>query len=190
MADNEELLGANHPTIGPFVRSLDSLVFGPVRWFRKTVVEPARGESYPWYHRQYQRVPSIDECYTEDVVCREEANQQFKRDWTVEQEIVHILRQRMNDCFFYEKGTGLAHMQVKPKALIDLSEGSQHVCKPIADAYERAAENYFIKYGEISYIHGRAEHALMKQKHRMMWERRHGPVGTGMKTESEAVADE
>jgi len=56
--------------------------------------------------------------------------------------------------------------------------------------FYRAAENYFIKYGEISYITGRAEHALMKQKHRMMWERRHGPVGTGMKTESEAVADE
>ena len=79
---------------------------------------------------------SIREDYVFSFI-REEANQQFKRDWTVEQEIVHILRQRMNDCFFYEKGTGLAHMQVKPKALIDLSEGSQHVCKPIADAYER-----------------------------------------------------
>lgn len=26
-----------------------------------------------------------------------------------------------------------------------------------------------------------AEKALMKQKHRLIWERRHGPVGTGMK---------
>lgn len=25
--------------------------------------------------------------------------------------------------------------------------------------------------------------AFMKQKHRMIWERRHGPVGTGMKEE-------
>lgn len=24
-------------------------------------------------------------------------------------------------------------------------------------------------------------HAYMKQKHRMIWERRHGPVGSGMK---------
>lgn len=24
-------------------------------------------------------------------------------------------------------------------------------------------------------------HAFMKQKHRMVWERRHGPVGSGMK---------
>jgi len=26
------------------------------------------------------------------------------------------------------------------------------------------------------------KNAYMKQKHRMIWERRHGPVGTGMKT--------
>ena len=48
----------------------------------------------------------------------------------------------------------------------------------------RAAENYFIKYGEISGYNGRAEAALSKQKHRMMWERRHGAVGTGMKAET------
>ena len=68
---------------------------------------------------------------------REEANFQFKRDWLVEQEILSLLRERMNDCFFYEKGTGLTHMQLKPKPIIDLSNGSEHVCKPIADAYER-----------------------------------------------------
>ena len=50
---------------------MDTLVMGPARWFRKTVVEPARGgEAAPWYHRQYNRVPTIDECYIEDVVCR------------------------------------------------------------------------------------------------------------------------
>ena len=56
-------------------------------------------------------------------------------------------------------------------------------CKPIYDAYQNAAENYFIKYGEISHYYGRAEDALAKQKHRVMWERRHGPVGSGMKVE-------
>ena len=114
---------------------------------------------------------------------REEANAQFKRDWLVEEEIVYLLRERMNDCFFYEKGTGLAHMQVSPQPLIDLTEGSTHVCKPLYDTYEKAAQNYFIKYGEISRYSGRVEEALMKQKHRMMWERRHGPIGTGMKKE-------
>ncbi|CAN0555371.1 unnamed protein product, partial [Ectocarpus sp. 8 AP-2014] len=176
MDAREEPLGSNHPVLGPFVRSMDALVLGPARWFRKTVVDPARGEAQPWYHRQYNRVPTIDECYIEDVVCREEANAQFKRDWMVEQEIVSLLRDRMQDCFFYEKGTGMAHLQVAPKTIIDLTAGSQHVCKPISDTYERAAENYFIKYGEISGYNGRAEAALSKQKHRMMWERRHGAV--------------
>lgn len=35
---------------------------------------------YPWYHQQYRRVPTIDECYTDDVVCFIEANEQYKRD--------------------------------------------------------------------------------------------------------------
>ena len=30
--------------------------------------------------------------------------------------------------------------------------------------------------------YNRVEDAYMKQKHRMIWERRHGPVGSGMKT--------
>ena len=38
--------------------------------------------------------------------CREEANAQFKRDWLVEEEIITLLRARMQDCYFYEKGTG------------------------------------------------------------------------------------
>ena len=115
-------------------RALDTFVFGPVYWLREKVVEPLKGESYPWYHRRYPRVPSIDECYTDDLVCRwlaehsespqllyvfvpitmpysilycrEEANAQFKRDWLVEEEIITLLRARMQDCYFYEKGTG------------------------------------------------------------------------------------
>ena len=105
------------------------MLFQPVYWFREKVVEPMRGEPQAWYHRKYPRVTGIEDCYTEDIVCRsghnssrsvltqshvyrEEANHQFKRDWLVEEEILHILRERMNDCFFYEKGTGLAHLQV------------------------------------------------------------------------------
>lgn len=33
---------------------------------------------------------------------------------------------------------------------------------------------------------GKAREAYMKQKHRMIWERRHGKVGTGMKTEEKS----
>merc|ERR1719500_1551864 len=108
---------------------------------------------------------------------------QYHRDRLVEGQIVHLLRQRMNDCIFYEKGVGLAHMQVSYRSVMDLSEGSNHCCAPLKATYERAAENYFIKYGELG-VGDRVEKCLTKQKHRLMWERRHGPVGTGMKEDA------
>lgn len=181
MADSEEVpLGANHPTLGPFVRTMHTVVNGPVYWFREKVTGMRTGEANAWYHRSLQRVPGIETCHSSDIVCREEANQQYKRDQTVEIEIVSLLRNRLNDCVFYEKGTGTGHMQVDVHEIIDLSEGSRHPCKALSDAYEKAGKNYFIKHGELG-VHGRAENALMKQKHRLMWERRHGEVGTGMK---------
>ena len=48
-------------------------------------IEPAqsRSKSY-YYHRRYRRVPTIDECEVGDPVCYFEANEQFKRDRSVE----------------------------------------------------------------------------------------------------------
>jgi hypothetical protein len=43
--------------------------------------------------------------------------------------------------------------------------------------FQRAAANFFIKYGEL-HFQSRAEDVLMKQKHRLIWERRHGPPKT------------
>ena len=60
-------------------------------------MEPNRKE-YNWYHQQFRRVPTIDECYTDDVVCIYEADQQFKRDRLVDSQILNILRLRMDDC--------------------------------------------------------------------------------------------
>lgn len=42
----------------------------------------------------------------------------------------------------------------------------------------------FLLDGDLG-AYGDAEKALMKQKHRLIWERRHGPVGSGMKSSSE-----
>lgn len=39
-------------------------------------------------------------------------------------------------------------------------------------------------------FYGDSKAAYMKQKHRMLWERRHGPVGTGMKGEAAAASHE
>lgn len=133
----------------------------------------------------YRRVPTIDQCYTDDHVCQFEANQQFRRDKLVENEILSILRQRFEDCMLYE--------------------APDHVekCSDILKTYERGAENWFTKcklngfvFINLSFFnlyfpktdgdlggYGDAKAAYMKQKHRMIWERRHGPVGSGMKQE-------
>lgn len=67
----------------------------------ETIVEPNQ-KNYPWYHEQFRRVPTIDQCYTDDKVCRYEAQQQFRRDRMVDNEIINILRIRFEDCMLYE----------------------------------------------------------------------------------------
>lgn len=55
-------------------------------------------------------------------------------------------------------------------------------CKNVLKQYEEATANWFTKYGDLGGYHN-VKTAYMKQKHRMIWERRHGPVGSGMKSE-------
>uniref|UniRef100_A0A481SW11 NADH dehydrogenase [ubiquinone] 1 beta subcomplex subunit 10 n=1 Tax=Thermobia domestica TaxID=89055 RepID=A0A481SW11_THEDO len=147
-----------------FINSAFNILESPVVWFREKVVEPNQQTSY-WYHRRFRRVPTIDECYTDDVICIFEAEQQFKRDKMVDNEVLNILRMRYEDCMFYEG----------PEA--------KKKCMPLYDEYLKAAENWFIKYGDLGAT-GNVIKAYMKQKHRLVWERRHGPVGTGMREQS------
>ena len=51
-----------------------------------------------------------------------------------------------------------------------------HFCSLQEDA-ERANANFYIKYGDMR-TPLRAEEVLMKQKHRLIWERRNGPLPT------------
>lgn len=97
-------------------------------FFLKTekVVEPNQ-KNYPWYHQEFRRVPTIDQCYTDDVACHFEANQQFRRDKMIENEILSILRQRFEDCVLYETPDHLTK------------------CRGVLDTYEKAAENWFTK---------------------------------------------
>lgn len=90
------------------------------------IVEPNQ-QDYPWYHQEFRRVPTIDQCYTDDVTCHFEANQQFKRDKMVENEILNILRQRFEDCVLYEAPDHLTK------------------CKSVLETYEKAVENWFTK---------------------------------------------
>jgi len=146
------------------------MFMAPARFVRENMVEPFRQkEVAPWYHRRFQRVPTIDECHMDDIPCRTEANLQYFRDRGVEQAITKLLYQRFNDCVLYEYPD---HNE----------EGG--VCDKIRAQYDLAMKNWYIKYGDLGMRH-RVEDAFMKQKHRMVWERRHGQVGAGMKLKGE-----
>ncbi|CAH1109720.1 unnamed protein product [Psylliodes chrysocephalus] len=144
-----------------FFSSVNNVLEAPVIWVREKVIEPNQKQS-AWYHQKFRRVPTIDQCYTDDIVCITEANLQFKRDKLVDSEILSILRERFEDCTLYEAPDHLEK------------------CTPLMKQYEEAATNWFIKYGDLG-AYGAAKAAYMKQKHRMIWERRHGPVGSGIK---------
>jgi NADH dehydrogenase (ubiquinone) 1 beta subcomplex subunit 10 len=47
--------------------------------FTEKIVVPNQ-KDYAWYHQRFRRVPTIDECYTDDPVCQQEAQLQFKKD--------------------------------------------------------------------------------------------------------------
>jgi NADH dehydrogenase (ubiquinone) 1 beta subcomplex subunit 10 len=153
----EGLFGRKYSQLptNPFMRffnRISTVIDGPVTWFRETVVVPNREKTY-FYHQKFRRVPTIDECYTDDVACQFEADQQFRRDRKVDSRILEILRNRMAECVYYH---GMDEAQK---------------CKPLRDEYEESLVNWFLKYGDQSMYMSCVE-AYMKQKHRMIWDRR------------------
>ncbi|KAI4496704.1 hypothetical protein M0804_000514 [Polistes exclamans] len=145
-----------------FANAVFNVIDAPVVFFREKIVEPNQ-QKYPWYHQKFRRVPTIDECYTDDIVCFVEANLQFERDKAVDDAILSILRSRYEECAMHH---GL---------------DDREICIPLRRIYEEASGAWFAKYGDLPPTLN-VQQAFMKQKHRMVWERRHGPVGSGMKT--------
>ncbi|XP_033215630.1 NADH dehydrogenase [ubiquinone] 1 beta subcomplex subunit 10 [Belonocnema kinseyi] len=140
-----------------FVMTMYNMVDGPVTFFREKIVEPNQ-KDYPWYHQKFRRVPTVDQCYTDDRVCVFEADEQFRRDKLRDSEILDILRHRYENCVLYQG-------EEKDR------------CQPLLDMYEEATGAWFSKYGDLGVL-PHSKGALMKQKHRMIWERRHGPIGS------------
>jgi len=68
---------------------------------------------------------------------------------------VVILRRKKNECKSWE------------------GPDAEYKCKKLVDAYEDAAANWFIKYGDLRAAQNyTCLDAFMKQKHRLIWERR------------------
>ncbi|CAJ0592482.1 unnamed protein product [Cylicocyclus nassatus] len=129
----------------------------PATWFRETIVEPLNNKNrLPYYHRKLSRVPEIDECGVNDKACFFEANEQFRLDKMVDGFILQTLRHRADRCLNYHE--------------TDFSP-----CAKVIEDLEENELNFFIKYGELG---GEADvrDAYMKQKHRLIWERRHPEI--------------
>ena len=48
-------------------------------WIKIRLLPSLRGPQYPYYHRVYKRVPTVDECKVDDELCIWEANKQYQR---------------------------------------------------------------------------------------------------------------
>lgn len=168
MSDDGGSGGRASTTFNKFFDFYWGLFDKPICFVRERVKSVQSSNNQKYYHRQYRRVPTIDECDVEDAVCFQEANEQFKRDKQVDGEIMNILRQRRLECELYYG-----------------SDAYPNNCGQAKEDYTVNETNWYIKYGELG-APGTVKDAYMKQKHRMIWERRHGPVGSGMKSQNEA----
>ncbi|ESO84961.1 hypothetical protein LOTGIDRAFT_196202 [Lottia gigantea] len=128
---------------------------GPIIFFKENIINPLQAhiDRPKYYHRRFQRVPTFDQCYENDYICQFEANEQYHRDRVIDTKIIRILRRRAKECLFYE------------------GPNADHRCKHIQETYEDAATNWFIKYGDLT-VHSNVRDAYMKQKHRLIFERR------------------
>ncbi|KAI3409869.1 hypothetical protein GPALN_006243 [Globodera pallida] len=130
----------------------------PATWFRENIVEPLHDKhKMPYYHRKISRVHEVDQCGVNDRVCLYEAEEQFRLDKLVDHYIRDILFNRFTKCVRFNGHDNL------------------YRCAKQVDDFENADLNFFIKYGELG-----SEQTLpacyMKQKHRLIWERRHPEI--------------
>ena len=145
-------------TIWPMVvYKVHRLFDAPITWFREKIVDPLHDKNaIPYYHRRFNRVPEIDECGVLDQACYYEANEQYRLDKLVDYYILQILSQRVERCSIF-------------------NSMALYKCADIIEDFEQAELNNFIKYGELG-SEADVRSAYMKQKHRLIWERRHPEI--------------
>ncbi|KAJ1363288.1 hypothetical protein KIN20_023123 [Parelaphostrongylus tenuis] len=163
-------------------RALDA----PATWFRETIVEPTNNRNrLPYYQRKLNRVPEIDECGVNDKACFFEANEQYRLDKMVDGFILQILRQRADRCLLYHETNlspcakicfiFLCFLLFLPSSFHFFSSLATIIDFQVIEDLEENELNFFIKYGELG-SEADVRDAYMKQKHRLIWERRHPEI--------------
>lgn len=101
----------------------------------------------------FQRVPDLSQCLEDDLFCQYEAEMQWKRDLKVDSEILKIMRERYTACIKRE------------------GYSSAQNCAELKEEYAQASRGYKARYEYLG-ANGNARKCLMKQKERMIEERK------------------
>jgi len=132
---------------------------GTICFVREKIAEPLHDKyRMPYYQRKITRVPEIDMCGVNDHSCIYEANEQYRLDKMIDWNILNVLKVRVDQCAFYYR-----------------DHPTKHQCAQLIEDAEEADLNFFIKYGELG-AESDVRDAYMKQKHRMVWERRNPEI--------------
>ena len=109
----------------------------------------------------------------------------------METQLINLLRERAEDCMYYETytakdvhdpSTKCGELKVIKRNTVLATDVRISTIYSIHKFhfqrdYEIAQANFYIKYGDMKFP-VTAQNVLMKQKHRLIWERRNGPLPT------------